>query len=362
MSAQIPLGETGQTRTGAVKLPVRPVRAFWDPVKAIGARVLFALLVLAAVVTIVYLDRSGYRDNYDDQITLLDAFYYSTVTLSTTGYGDIVPISDTARLMNALVITPLRVLFLIVLIGTTLEALTFRSREAWRVSRWRSSVQDHIVVIGYGVKGRSAVKTLLANEIPRSKIVVVDPIQSNVSEANEDGLVGVVGDATRSDVLRRAQVDRAAKVVVSPERDDTAVLVTLTSRSLNPDATIIVSVREEENAGIMRHSGADSVITSSDSVGRLLGLAAVNPTLSGVLEDLLSSGEGLEVAERRVLPREEGRTPWQLDEPVLAVVRDSEVVPYYSPAVGHLVRDDRVIVVRPAEELFWAKKVGPDDE
>jgi voltage-gated potassium channel len=357
MSTQIPLTDA-QVPSGTILLGRRHV----SPVRAIGMRVAIGLVVLASVVAIVYLDRDGYNDTTDGTVSLLDALYYSTVTLSTTGYGDITPVTESARLINVIIITPLRILFLIVLVGTTLEALTYRSREEWRKDRWERNVENHIVVIGYGVKGRSAVKTLLTNGVPRSRVVVVDPIQANVAEANEDGLVGVVGDATRSDVLRRAQVDRAEKIVVSPERDDTAVLVTLTSRSMNPDATIIVSVREEENAGIMRHSGANSVITSSDSVGRLLGMAAVSPTLSGVIEDLLSSGEGLEVAERRVLPREEGQTPWQLQEPVLAVVRDNEVVPYYSPAVGHLVRDDRVIVVRPAEELPWAKRVGPEDE
>ncbi len=356
MSTHLPLPEP-EPMSGTILLGRRRFSA----VRAIGMRVGIALVVLAAVVAIVYLDRNGYNDNADGEVSLLDALYYSTVTLSTTGYGDITPVTDGARLINVFVITPLRILFLIVLVGTTLEALTFRSREAWRQDRWRRSVENHIVVIGYGVKGRSAVNTLLANDVLPSQVVVIDPIASTVAEATENGLVGVIGDATRSDVQRRAQVDRAAKVVVSPERDDTAVLVTLTARSLNPNATIIATVREEENAGILRHSGADSVITSSDSVGRLLGLAAVNPTLSGVLEDLLSSGEGLEVAERRVLPREEGLTPWQLHEPVLAIVRDDEVVPYYSPAVGHLVREDRIVVVRPAEEVPWAKKVSADE-
>jgi voltage-gated potassium channel len=357
MSAQLPLPDL-PSPSGSIFL----VRSQAGPVRAIGLRLGIALVVLVSVVAIVSFDRDGYVDNVDGQVSLLDAIYYSTVTLSTTGYGDITPVTDTARVVNVLIITPLRILFLIVLIGTTLEALTYRSREAWRVTRWRNSVQDHIVVVGYGVKGRSAVKTLLAAGMPRSQVVVVDPSQSNIAEANESGLVGVVGDAARSEVLARAQVEKAAKIVVAPARDDTAVLVTLTARSLNPDATIIVSVREEENAGIIRHSGADSVITSSDSVGRLLGMAAMSPNLSAVLEDLLSSGEGLEVAERAVLPREEGRTPWQLDEPVLAIIRDDESVPYYSPAIGHLVRGDRVIVVRPAEELLWAKKVAPEDD
>ena len=65
------------------------------------------------------------------------AVYYATVTLSTTGYGDIVPYSDAARLTNVLLVTPLRVLFLIILVGTTLEVLTERTREEWRLNRWR---------------------------------------------------------------------------------------------------------------------------------------------------------------------------------------------------------------------------------
>jgi voltage-gated potassium channel len=357
VSLHVPQAQESSPR-GTIFLSHAPTSA----VRAIGIRVVIALVVLAAVVTVVYLDRDGYRDGgAGDDLSLLDAVYYATVSLSTTGYGDITPVSDEARLVNVLVITPLRILFLIVLVGTTLEALTYRSREAWRVDRWRNRMGDHVIVVGFGVKGRSSVNTLLANGVARSQIVVVDPRQTAIAEANEMGLVGVVGDATRSDVLRRARADRASKVVIAPERDDTAVLVTLTARSLSPSATIIVSVREQENADIVKHSGATSVITSSESVGRLLGLATVSPHISGVLEDLLSSGSGLEVAERRVLPREEGLTPEQLEEPVLAVLRDEQLQPYFAPGIGHLVRDDRVVVVRPAEDLPWARRVGPDE-
>ena len=59
----------------------------------------------------------------------------------------------------------MRVLFLVVLIGTTIETLTARSRAQIRLNRWRRKLRDHIVVIGYGVKGRSAVATLLAHDV-----------------------------------------------------------------------------------------------------------------------------------------------------------------------------------------------------
>ncbi|MET0711840.1 MAG: potassium channel family protein, partial [Jiangellaceae bacterium] len=137
---------------GLVRLPATGL----DPVRSIVRRVLAALGVLAVVVFVVWIDRDGYRDTSDGSVDLLDAIYYSTVSLSTTGYGDITPVSDPARLVNIVFITPLRVLFLIVLVGTTLEALTSRGRHQLRLNRWRRTVRDHTVIVGYGVKGRSA--------------------------------------------------------------------------------------------------------------------------------------------------------------------------------------------------------------
>jgi len=349
-----PLASGAVDVEGSVRLPAIAV----DPVRAIGRRVLIALGVLAVVVFVVWIDRQGYNDTSDGEVDLLDALYYSTVSLSTTGYGDITPVSDSARIVNVLLITPLRVLFLIVLVGTTLEALTSRSRVQLRINRWRKTLREHTVVVGYGVKGRSAVTTLLSNGIEKDSIVVVDPQSEAIAEANEAGLTGIIGDATRSEVLRRVGVPVATRVIVTTGRDDTSVLATLTARQLNPKADVVVAVREAENVGLVRQSGADSVVISSDAVGRLLGLATVSPALGHVLEDLISTGEGLEVAEREVLPREEGRVPRQVDDLVIAVVRDDEVLPYHSPAIGHLLRGDRMVVVRPAEELPWAGRPG----
>ena len=62
------------------------------------------------------------------RVDLIDSIYYTTVTLSTTGYGDIAPVAEHARLINAFVITPLRIAFLVLLIGTTLEVLATQGR------------------------------------------------------------------------------------------------------------------------------------------------------------------------------------------------------------------------------------------
>jgi voltage-gated potassium channel len=217
-------------------------------------------------------------------------------------------------------------------------------------------------VIGYGTKGRAAVDTLVNNGTDRESIVVVDPGPEALQEAHADGLAVVTGDATRRDVLRRSGVEKANQVIITTNRDDSNVLATLTVRQLNPDVWIVAAVREQENVALMRQSGANSVITSSDAVGRLLGLSSLSPTLGTVMEDLLTYGEGLEVAERELLVSEVGQQPQALPDQVIAVVRDEKVYRYFDPVVTLLARGDRLIVVRPAKELPWAPRPGTHDE
>lgn len=221
---------------------------------------------------------------------------------------------------------------------------------------------SHVVVVGYGTKGRAAVDTLVNNGQDRDGIIVVDPGAAALQEAHADGLAVVTGDATRQDVLRRAGVERADHVIITTDRDDSNVLATLTVRQLNPEVWIVAAVREQENVALMRQSGANSVITSSDAVGRLLGLSSLSPTLGSVMEDLLTYGEGLEVAERDLLVSEVGRQPQRLPDQVIAVVRDEKVYRYFDPVVTQLARGDRLIVVRPAKELPWAPRPGTHDE
>jgi voltage-gated potassium channel len=352
--------EPDDSSHGHVVLP-EPTRSPWW---SLGRRLLLGLAIVMFTVLLVWIDRAGYADNNDPKHTvdLVDSLYYTTVTLSTTGYGDIAPYTQRARLVNAFVITPLRIAFLVLLIGTTLEVLATQGRRMLLIARWRRHMTEHVVIVGYGTKGRSAVDTLVNNGVQRESIVVVDKGGSAVSDAHADGLAVVTGDATRSGVLQRAGVEQASQVIITTDRDDSNVLSTLTVRQLNPNAYIVASVREHENAPLMRQSGANSVITSSDAVGRLLGLSSLSPTLGTVMEDLLTYGEGLEVAERDLLVSEVGQQPQSLPDQVIAVVRDENVYRYFDPVVTQLARGDRLIVVRPARELPWAPRPGTHGE
>jgi voltage-gated potassium channel len=328
---------------GFLSLPSRPA----TPLTAVAKRMLLAVGLLALSAAIVYLGRDGYRDaaHPGRPLSALACVYYATVTLSTTGYGDIVPITDTARLVNTVLITPIRVIFLIVLVGTTLEVLTERTRLNWRITRWRSKMSGQVVVIGYGTKGRSVIRTLGESGVPDESIVVVDTSAEAVAEANAAGLVAVTGDGTRLGVLSRAEIGRASRVIIAVNRDDSAVLIALTARQLNPSATIVAAAREQENRLLLQQSGADHVVVSSDAAGRMLAISTIRPAAARVIVDLLDRGRGLNLIERPAAEGEVGAAARDAAGAVIAVVRGDDVLAPDDPRAAQLAAGDRLILV-----------------
>jgi voltage-gated potassium channel len=341
-------GLTSWNLAAQVRLPARRRSA----AKQLLYRVLVALGLLIVLTLIVYLDRGSYADHATGHpIGLVDAFYYATVTMTTTGYGDITPVTPLARLINAVVVTPIRIAFLVLLVGTTIEVLANEGRQALLDARWRKTMRNHTVVIGYGTAGQSAAATLLRGAVPAERIVVIDADSAAIRAANAHGLAGFEGDATSRELLRRAELPKAREVIITVGRDDTAILATLTVRQLNRAAHVVVAVRDSDNVSLIRQSGADAVVTSSDAVGRWMGLSAISPELGEVIEDLLSSGEGMEVHQRLITADEDGLAAIDLPgEKVLAVIRNRTLRRFFEPGAEVLHTGDQVVVIRRAPD------------
>ena len=242
MTAPVPLIDR-------IRLPRGPDR----PLAAVLRRVGLALSLVVFVALVVRLGRTGYVDVTGDDISFLDALYYASVTVTTTGYGDITAVSGGARLATILLITPARILFLILVVGTTVEVLTDQSRRLILTRRWRQQVDDHILICGFGATGQSAGRRNWSAGAPTAPpIVVVDNSPEPLEIASRLGFVAILGDATQRAVLAQAAVAQARAIVVTPNRDDTAVLVTLTAREMNPDAHIVAGGRERENLHLLR--------------------------------------------------------------------------------------------------------------
>jgi voltage-gated potassium channel len=308
-----------------------------SPVRALIRRALLALGLIATVVVVLWLDREGLRDhaNAGDPLDITDVLYFTVVSLTTLGYGDISPVTWEARLLNVVLLTPIRVFLWVLFLGTAYEmsVLRLRLREERYMANLHDRLRGHVIICDYGVTGRSIVTELIAHGHSPANMVVIDLDENATAQAAKDGAVALRGDASSEALLKAAAVDKAGYVLVSTNRDDTAVLICLTVRHLAPTVKLVAAAREEENVKLLYGAGANLVVASAVSGGRLMASAVHQQAVPKVLENVLSFGEGLfTVGERSVGHGEAGTHAFELPDLagnlILGVVRDGTQYPF----------------------------------
>jgi voltage-gated potassium channel len=271
-------------------------------------RVAIALGLIALAFTILWLDRGGLRDHTDGVVSFTDVIYFTMITVTTVGYGDIIPVTERARLFDAFLITPIRVFLWLIFLGTAFEFLLKRSWENWRMRKIQQTLCDHVVLAGFGKSGQKAMDELIAGGADVKKIVIVDCEPEAVEIAKDAGAAVIRGDATRDEVLKAVHIERASSLIVSCGRDDTSVLVVLTARHLAPALRIAVAVRNVDNEDLARQAGANVVINPVSFTGLLLATASQGEHLADYLHDLVTTEGEVVLREREVQPEEIGKT------------------------------------------------------
>lgn len=270
-------------------------------------RVLLAFALIGIALAVHWLDRDGLRDNVDGVISFADVLYFTMITVTTVGYGDIVPVTQQARMFDTFVVTPVRLFVWLIFLGTAYDFLLKRVWEKWRMSVIQAKLHGHIVVAGFGTSGSEAVSELIRRGTHPESIVVIDQDDDSLKAAEACGANVIDGDATRNATLEAVKVDRARSIVVSAGRDDTSILIVLTARRLAPDVPISVVIRSEDNEALARQAGANTVINPASFAGLLLAGSTHGPHIADYMADLANAGGRVSLRERLVAPAEIGK-------------------------------------------------------
>lgn len=325
-----------------------------SPWRGLGLRLLAILVLTAVVWLLLWTQRDGIKDNRDGSLSPLDLLYFAVVTITTVGYGDIVPISNWATGIVTFAITPIRVVIWLVFLTTAYDLLLRRSIESIHLNRLRKSMKGHTIICGFGVKGRSAAEELLSRGVPPNHILVVERDPDALEAAANMGLTALRGDATRERHLLDAGVRGAANVIVAPNSDSDCVLMCLTARDLNPSVTIVAAAREDENVRLVERSGANVVIAPSVAGGRLLAASTDSPASASFLGELLDHGRGAEIEDYRVRGEDVGRSAREVADGqgavALSLRRGTDRFAFLRAQTMALQAGDVLILLRPAPE------------
>lgn len=313
---------------------------------SLALRVVLALALVSIALGGHWLDREGLRDNIDGHISFTDVLYFTMITVTTVGYGDIVPVTDSARMFDTFVVTPIRLFVWLIFLGTAYDFLLKRTWQRWRMSVIQRQLTDHVVIAGYGSSGTEALRELIRRDVDPATIVVVDRSRDALDHAEGSGAVVLDGDATRDATLETARIAQAGTLMVAAGRDDTTILIVLTARRLSEKVRISAVIRSDDNEPLARQAGADVVINPASFAGLLLAGSTDGPHVADYLTDLAAAYGRVALRERDATPEDVGRPLTGLATGLgVRLFRAGRCIGYDQPEAARVEPGDRIVEI-----------------
>ncbi len=242
-------------------------RRFFDRAAELSMTQLASLAAIVAVQVYGTVGTYALRDEFDGVETILDAFYFTLVTASTVGYGDLTATSQFGRLFSMSVLLTGVASFGVAL-GTLLGPL-IEARLATALGNMNDKqldlLENHYIVTGYGDLTEPILESLDGTD---TVVIIRNP--EDAKRLRDRGYEVVTADPSDEEPLERVHIERARALIVATNNDAQDAMAVLTARELNPDLRIVAAATDRENIRKLRRAGADIVLSPAVLGGRLL--------------------------------------------------------------------------------------------
>ena len=219
-------------------------------------------------------------------MSLVDALYMTVITITTVGFGEVVPLSQEARLFTVFLI-----LISMVVLGYAITVLTeyiiegefFKNLKYKSVQKKIKQLKNHTIVCGYGRNGKQAVSKLLQYG---KEVVVIEDDEKIIEELQESGLPFIEGDATKDEVLYKAGLKNAAHLITTLPSDADNLFVVLSARQQNKHIKIVSRASDDTTDSKLRIAGANNVIMPDKIGGDHMASLIVTPDIIEFVDKL----------------------------------------------------------------------------
>lgn len=249
-------------------------------------------LLVVLLISLLIFGTLGYQ--FIEGWGVLESFYMTIITITTTGFQEVNPLSPEGRIFT--------MVLLLVGMGTVAYSVSFFMSELfsarlglnrrWRMKKKIAELSGHTVLCGYGRMGKIIAKELSDKDVD---FVVIDNQPKNHQELADYKYLVVDGDATQDEVLQKAGIERAGTVAGMLGNDADNLYVVLAAKDLNPEVSIISRASDKDARSKMLRAGSDKVIMPLAMSAKKVAHTILNPAAEDYLE---ISGVTLKYDER----------------------------------------------------------------
>jgi voltage-gated potassium channel len=265
-------------------------------VKRWAYRLLLPFLMLH---TIIAVGIAGYM--IIEGYSFMEAVYMTTITVTTTGFGEVRPLSDAGRAFTTFLLITSWGTLAFALTRITQFVISGEINKYFKTRKLMTAIDKmngHVIICGFGRNGQQAAQTLTVHNVP---YVVIEKrtelIEAYVLEHHD--IVYLAGDGTDDEVLKKAGVQKAKALITALPVDADNVFIVLSARSLNPSIQIISRASETSSQPKLKKAGADSVIMPDKIGGTHMATLVSKPDVIEFI-DYLSGEEGESISMESV--------------------------------------------------------------
>lgn len=241
------------------------------------------------LVIILFIGVTGYRVISD--YSWVDALYMTVITMTTVGFGEVVPLDDQSKIFTIFLI-----LASVVIVGYALSIITeyilskndIEELKHKKMQKKIDSFKNHVVVCGYGRNGKQAVKKLLTHN---KSFVVIEKNKEMENRLQLDNVPYIIGNANEDEILMQAGIDRASNFISALPNDADNLFVVLSTRQINKNINIISRASNESSYDKLKFAGANNVILPDNIGGDHMASLVVVPGLMEFIDNLSIIGK-----------------------------------------------------------------------
>ncbi|MFQ6079108.1 MAG: potassium channel family protein [Thermodesulfobacteriota bacterium] len=316
------------------------------------------IIILASILVM-----GGIGFHLIEGIDIATSFYWTISTVTTVGYGDVVPQTEVGRVFASVL--------MVVGIGAILYALTIVGKNIIEGRLWSmvrgsekekevKKMKDHLIICGYGQIGQTITQDLL---LGNEKVIIIDKDEEVLRREASD-LPYIVGDPTHEEVLEKARIDKAKGLFTTFSDDSDNILVTLSAKEVNPDIRVISRASDDEGIKHLRRAGAEAVILPEREGGLRMSRSFLHPEITDLYEYLISGEKGragaVEIPQRAELDGktiEESGVREKIGVSVVAIRRGKEIITNPKPD-QEIKAGDTLITLGTIEQIQKLKELA----